>query len=91
MSDIAVDPTTARRNRFTAGALPQQLMSPKLGRCSMTIFEIKQKSNGAVLWTGAALDATSALDAMAREAGYIDYAALPADIRAAGPIASRID
>jgi hypothetical protein len=43
VSDIAVDQTTASRNRSIAGALYLQLMSPKLGRHSMTIFEIKAK------------------------------------------------
>lgn len=50
----------------------------------MSIFQIRQKNNGAVLWTGSAADAQTALDAMAREAGYSDYAALPDQIRAAG-------
>jgi ribulose 1,5-bisphosphate synthetase/thiazole synthase len=57
----------------------------------MSIFEIRQKSNGAILWTGSACDATSALDAMAREAGYVDFASLPEDIRAADPVARPID
>jgi len=57
----------------------------------MSIFQIKQKSNGAVLWTGSADDAVAALDAMAREAGYPDFAALPETIRATGPEASRLD
>lgn len=57
----------------------------------MSIFEIRQKTNGAILWTGSALDEATALDAMAREAGYADYAALPDDIRAAQPVASLID
>ncbi|MCJ2081982.1 hypothetical protein [Methylobacterium sp. J-090] len=57
----------------------------------MSIFQIKQKTNGAVLWTGSAADAVSALDAMAREAGYIDFAALPETIRAACPEASQLD
>jgi hypothetical protein len=56
----------------------------------MGIFEIRQKTNGAVLWTGGALDEMSALDAMAREAGYVDFASLPDDIRAAGPEAHSI-
>lgn len=56
----------------------------------MSIFEVRQQSNGAVLWTGSALDEVSALDAMAREAGYIDFQALPEEIRAAHPIARPI-
>ena len=43
----------------------------------MHIYQIRQKSSRAILWTGAALDPQSALDAMAREAGYPDYSALP--------------
>lgn len=50
----------------------------------MSIFQIKQTTSGAVLWTGSASDATAALDAMAREAGYTDFFALPDSIRAAG-------
>ncbi|WP_181259671.1 MULTISPECIES: hypothetical protein [unclassified Methylobacterium] len=56
----------------------------------MSIFEVRQQSNGAVLWTGSALDEVSALDAMAREAGYIDFQALPEEIRAAHPVARPI-
>lgn len=56
----------------------------------MSIFEVRQQTNGAVLWTGSALDADSALDAMAREAGYTDFQALPEDIRAADPVARPI-
>ena len=56
----------------------------------MNIFEIRQKTNGAILWTGSARDEVTALDAMAREAGYVDYAALPDEIRAAQPVASQI-
>lgn len=52
----------------------------------MHIFQVKQASSGAVLWTGNATDATSALDAMAREAGYTHYDALPDTIRAAGVV-----
>ena len=57
----------------------------------MSIFEIRQKTNGAVLWTGSASDETSALDAMARAAGYVDFASLPADIRETCPVARPID
>lgn len=57
----------------------------------MSIFEIRQKTNGVILWTGSALDAAEALDAMAREAGYPDYASLPEIVRAAGPFACRLD
>jgi hypothetical protein len=46
-----------------------------MGDGSMSIFQIKQKKSGAVLWTGAADDEQTALDAMAREAGYRDFSA----------------
>ncbi|GLS44109.1 hypothetical protein [Methylobacterium brachythecii] len=48
----------------------------------MSIFQIKQKTSGAILWTGSAHDEKTALDAMAREAGYPDYASLPDQLRA---------
>jgi hypothetical protein len=57
----------------------------------MSIFQIKQKSNGAVLWTGSADDEQTALDAMAREAGYRDFSALPDTLRAAGVEAAKLD
>ena len=56
----------------------------------MTIYQIKQTANGAVLWTGQAPDAPSALDAMAREAGYSDFRALPDKIRSAGVVATEL-
>ena len=57
----------------------------------MSIFQIKQKTSGAVLWTGSAHDEKTALDAMAREAGYADYASLPDQIRASGVQAAKLD
>lgn len=57
----------------------------------MSIFQIRQKNNGPVLWTGSAPDEQSALDAMAREAGYRDFAALSEIIRADGVQADRLD
>ncbi|GJE55768.1 MULTISPECIES: hypothetical protein [Methylobacterium] len=57
----------------------------------MSIFQIKQKTSGAVLWTGSAHDEKTALDAMAREAGYPDYASLPNQIRASGVQAAKLD
>lgn len=57
----------------------------------MSIFQIRQKNNGPVLWTGSAPDEQSALDAMAREAGYRDYAALPDTLRGEGIQADRLD
>ena len=57
----------------------------------MSIFQIKQTKSGAVVWTGAADDEQTALDAMAREAGYRDYSALPETIRATGLEAAKLD
>lgn len=50
----------------------------------MQIFEVKQRSTGAILWVGSALDEAGALDAMAHEAGYVDAAHLPADVQIEG-------
>jgi hypothetical protein len=49
------------------------------------IFAVRQAANGITLWTGAAADERGALDAMAREAGYADFEALPADVRGGDP------
>ncbi|GJD35230.1 hypothetical protein [Methylobacterium aerolatum] len=57
----------------------------------MSIFQIRQKTSGAVLWTGSAPDAQAALDAMAREAGYRDFAALPETLRTRGVQADKLD
>ena len=57
----------------------------------MSIFQIKQTKSGAVLWTGSADDEQNALDAMAREAGYRDFSAVPDTIRANGIEASELD
>ncbi|GJD56646.1 hypothetical protein [Methylobacterium dankookense] len=57
----------------------------------MSIFQIRQKSSGAVLWTGSAADEQTALDAMAREAGYRDFSALPDTLRASGIEAAKLD
>jgi hypothetical protein len=55
------------------------------------IFEIRQTTSGAVLWTGSAADEQSALDAMAREAGYRDFSALPETLRVDGLKADKLD
>ena len=47
----------------------------------MGIYEIRQAATGAILWTGGAESAEQALDAMAREAGYRDYASMPDEAR----------
>ena len=57
----------------------------------MSIFQIRQTKNGVVLWTGAADDEATALDAMAREAGYRDFSALPEAVRAHGVEAAKLD
>ena len=57
----------------------------------MSIFQSKQTKSGAVIWTGAAEDEQTALDAMAREAGYRDFSALPDTIRANGLKAAKLD
>lgn len=57
----------------------------------MSIFQIRQKTNGAILWTGSAPDEQAALDAMAREAGYRDFAALPDTLRTQGVQADKLD
>lgn len=50
----------------------------------MRVFQIKQRSTGAILWVGSAVDEGNALDAMAHEAGYHDAAHLPAHVRNGG-------
>lgn len=57
----------------------------------MSIFQIRQKNNGPVLWTGSAPDEKSALDAMAREAGYRDFAALAQIMRTDSVQADKLD
>ncbi|WP_336485660.1 hypothetical protein [Methylobacterium nigriterrae] len=57
----------------------------------MSIFQIRQKKSGAVLWTGSADCERTALDAMARQAGYRDYASLPETIRAKDLETAKLD
>lgn len=57
----------------------------------MSLFQIRQTKSRAVLWTGAAEDEKSALDAMARQAGYRDFASLPESLRANGIEAAKLD
>jgi hypothetical protein len=48
----------------------------------MTIFQVRQKSSRAVVWTGQADSADRALDVAAQAAGYHAFAELPEDLRA---------
>jgi len=57
----------------------------------MAIYQIKQTATGAVLWTGGAESEEQALDAMAREAGYADFAAVPESVRNAGTLVDRLN
>lgn len=80
------------RNRRVTRALDLRPVEPNRASegFAMHIFQIRQTSSGAILWTGNASDAPSALDAMAREAGYTHYDALPDTIRAAGIVAMEL-
>lgn len=55
------------------------------------IFAVRQAASGITLWTGAASDEHGALDAMAREAGYLDYDALPAEAAGGRAVAVELD
>lgn len=55
------------------------------------IFTVRQAGSGIALWTGAASDEHAALDAMAREAGYDDYASLPAEAAGGRAVAVELD
>lgn len=46
----------------------------------MTRFTITQTTTGVVLFDGEAADEREALDLMAQDAGYADYASIPAEI-----------
>lgn len=50
----------------------------------MKVFQVRQGATGTILWTGSATDPIAALDAMAHEAGYYDYADIPDHLRADG-------
>ncbi len=43
-----------------------------------------QAATGAILWIGSALDPLTALDAMARAAGFRDRTRIPSHLRAGG-------
>jgi hypothetical protein len=47
----------------------------------MAIFHVRDGRTRAILWTGAATDATRALEAAAQAAGYLGFEALPAELR----------
>ena len=57
----------------------------------MSLFQIRQKKSGAILWTGKADSEKTALDAMARAAGYPDYASLPQALRSGGIDTEKLD
>jgi hypothetical protein len=48
------------------------------------VFRIMQAATGAILWIGSALDPLTALDAMARAAGFRDRTRIPSHLRAGG-------
>ncbi|MGT2488310.1 MULTISPECIES: hypothetical protein [Methylobacterium] len=50
----------------------------------MKVFRIMQAATGAILWSGSALDPLTALDAMARAAGFRDRTRIPTHLRAGG-------
>ncbi|WP_457107125.1 hypothetical protein [Methylobacterium sp. P5_C11] len=47
----------------------------------MTIFQVRQNSTRAVLWTGQAESADRALDVAAQAAGYRAFAEMPDAVR----------
>lgn len=57
----------------------------------MAIFQVRQTATGAILWTGGAENEQQALDAMAREAGYADFSAIPETLRGAGTKVDRLN
>ncbi|KMO33130.1 hypothetical protein VQ02_21485 [Methylobacterium variabile] len=57
----------------------------------MAIFQVRQAATGAILWTGGAENEQQALDAMAREAGYSDFSAIPESLRGAGTKVDRLN
>ncbi|MGU3539961.1 hypothetical protein [Methylobacterium sp. A54F] len=57
----------------------------------MPIFQIRVCATGEVLWRGPARDELSALDAMAREAGYYGHPDLPARLWPSGVIVERLN
>lgn len=46
----------------------------------MTVYTVTQTATGVALFEGEARDEAHALDLMARDAGYADYASIPAEI-----------
>ncbi len=57
----------------------------------MAIFQVRQTATGAILWTGGAENEQQALDAMAREAGYSDFSAIPESLRGSGTKVDRLN
>jgi len=50
----------------------------------MKIYQIRQNSTDAILWTGSADSEEAALQAMAHEAGYVEASKIPEEVRAGG-------
>ncbi|ACL59693.1 hypothetical protein [Methylobacterium nodulans] len=50
----------------------------------MRLFQVKQVRTGAILWVGEAGSREQALEAMAHEAGYMDFAHVPVDAYGGG-------
>lgn len=56
----------------------------------MTLFQVKQRSTGVLLWVGPADSKGHALDVMARQAGFRDAAHLPVHVRYGGFRTARV-
>jgi hypothetical protein len=90
MAGDTLDPVGERCN-FAVGPAFALITKSSCRRYAVSIFQIRQKKSGAVLWTGSAPDERAALDAMAREAGYRDYSAIPESLRAEEMQADRLE
>jgi len=50
----------------------------------MKIYQIRQDSTGAILWTGSADNEEAALQAMAHDAGHVEASKIPDEISGGG-------
>ncbi|KQT14000.1 hypothetical protein ASG40_19430 [Methylobacterium sp. Leaf399] len=57
----------------------------------MHIFQVRQNSTGAILWTGSAQDEEAALQAMAHDAGHVGAETIPETISDGGLTVERIE